>query len=125
MDNIRVGSDVKTMYYNEAAKRFDFNNFLNSVQELDFIDIVGRINTEVRIAKNITVRRRSDPAQEIQRLQQKYISLLKGLGFLLYHGIKPTEVNDQDFLLYLPLIKRLVGKGQLTSGILLIFNQSD
>ena len=113
------------MYYNEAAKRFDFNNFLNSVQELDFIDIVGSINTEVRIAKNITVRRRSDPAQEIQRLQQKYISLLKGLGFLLYHGIKPTEVNDQDFLLYLPLIKRLVGKGQLTSGILLIFNQSD
>jgi hypothetical protein len=113
------------VYYNEAVKRFDFNKFLNSVQELDFIDLMGRINAEVRRAKNITIRRRSDPAREIQHQQQNYISLLKGLGFLLYHGMQPAGVNDQDFLLYLPLIKRLVEKGQLTSGILLLFNQPD
>jgi hypothetical protein len=55
-------------------------------------------------------------------LNSDYVSIIKGLHWLLQNGGKLGGVCDRDFQLFLPIVKNLIEKGQMEPEFLVLFD---
>ena len=93
------------------SPRFDFDEFVEAVKDLDLQDIVSKTQHEIYEAKQRT---RNVGAAE-------YKNLLDGLIFVVSEGRKPTSVQPWDLRRMRPIIEALVKKKQLQPEALAMF----
>ena len=106
------------MDYIQASKRYNLDKFLNQIKNLDYLDLLTSLNNEISNVESIKIPRKNQYKRNIEYLQIKYISDLKGLGFLLSQGIKPATIDNNTLLKFKPILKELIDKKQLKATIL-------
>lgn len=110
------------MTYELAYKRFNLNSHIKKLADLDWLEMVTENGKECNAIEKISIPRKAENKTDIEYLQQKYLSNLKGLGFFLGQGIKPYGVDEDTFQSFKPLIESLVSKGQMKEEILTVFD---
>lgn len=109
------------MDYQTASKMFNIETRLNELEKLNSIEIMDRAEKMVRIAEEIQISSKNKYKFDIENMQYKYISTLKGLIFFIANGIKPGGVNDANFQLFKPIIENLIEQGEIKEEILKLF----
>lgn len=104
--------------YTQASQRFNLDKFLASLQKLDYIEIINSLNYEISLAERIRIPSKSEYKRDIEYIQIKYISNLKGLSFLLRQGMKPMGVDNETLNKFRPILLSLISKKQMKDGIL-------
>jgi hypothetical protein len=106
------------MDYIQATQRFDLDKFINTVKDLDHLEIIKSLNKEIGLAENIKTPSKSEYKRDIEYTQIKYISNLKGLAFLIGQGKKPAGVDNETLNKFRPILLSLIEKNQMDDGIL-------
>jgi len=106
------------MDYMQASQRFDLDKFIANVKELDYVEIIKSLNNEISLAESIRIPSKSEYKRDIEYIQVKYISNLKGLSFLIGQGMKPAGVDNETLNKFRPILLSLISKKQMKDGIL-------
>jgi hypothetical protein len=106
------------MDYLQAFERFNLDKTLMRFLNLDFIDLIANIQKEIVNSENIKISSKNQYKRDIEYLQVRYISDLKGLIFLIEQGIKPAGVDNNTIQKFRPIIEELIKKGQLKITLL-------
>jgi|SRR5579872_2625677 len=102
------------------SRDFSIAEFVDSVKASSLARIIADTGREVDLAEyaSFTAKNATDFKK---RGSVHYAETLKGLLFLLRYGRKPDGVSPVDFQLFRPIIDGLVGRGELKSEALQLF----
>jgi len=106
------------MDYSQASERFNLEKTLNRLIDLDFIELINNLQKEILSSESIKIPSKAQYKRDIEYLQVKYISNLKGFAFILGQGMKPAGVDNDTIQKFRPIIEELIKKGQLKESIL-------
>jgi hypothetical protein len=97
---------------------YSIHSFIDLVRDEDYLDVLRRAIAEGSAAEK--AHRGKD--RNLNQRQADYSRLLGVLVFFLQQGIRPAGITAEEFMLFRPLIKNLVGKGQLKAEIMQHFS---
>lgn len=103
---------------------FDFSSFLVRVEEMGLLEILSAANAECARAEHASS---SVPGATRNREAGSiaYGTRVKQFMFYLQSGSYPAGVDSSDPRLYLPVVRRLVQKGQLPHAYLDVLSPPD
>lgn len=105
-----------------ASPRFDFDEFVKVVKDLNYDEILAKTQEEIYEMKKCTAGGvRGAPAAR-KAGAGEYLNLLKGIIFALSENRKPSSVQPWDLIRMRPIWESLVSRGQLKPESLRVFD---
>jgi hypothetical protein len=98
----------------------EFDDFLQTVMNMDFVQMHHMVQREGQAAQNRLIHAtKRHPAPLGLR---GYEEALRGMSFWLYSGRRPDGMAASDFEKLRPICQRLIDKGQLKPTALAVFS---
>ena len=101
---------------------FDAEEFFQEVVDYDYDRLGYTADRECAAAEALSFRRRGGPRAREQG-SVEYARILKGFLFFLQNGVRPGGLSWAEFVLFRPVIARLVEKGQFKPEALQPFGE--
>ena len=111
------------MNYSEATERFNLEKFLGELTELDFLNPLEKLQSEIRNTESIVIPDSMPSYRDTEDMRHTYVSGLKELSFLIQSGIRPATASEDSLEKFKVVIERLVSKNQLSEDTLRIFQK--
>ena len=115
-----IGETVEAALAEKLAPACSITEFVARVRNQDYQTIIDLADMEAVSSETFTygdsarARGAAESPEEILRRQtEDYVRLLNGLLSWLYHGFKPHEVSDREFLQFRPICESLIQRGQM------------
>ncbi|MGP8198385.1 MAG: hypothetical protein ACLQU4_02650 [Limisphaerales bacterium] len=99
-------------------KRFDIETFIQGCVGLSYVEVIAKAQEQERWAESMTAPHRRGAPKNRAAGTSRFAAELRSLLFYLYHGTKPMT---GDFILYEPLVRSLVERGEFKPEALDIF----
>jgi hypothetical protein len=104
-----------------VSTRFDFDEFVKVVKDLNYHEILAKTQEEIYETKKCTAGGvRGAPAAR-KAGAGEYRNLLGGLVFLLSENRKPSSVQSWDLIKMRPVVESLVSRGERPPESLRVF----
>lgn len=104
-------------------KEYNFLDFIETVKDMDYDDIINYGEKEVSIVENISCSN-IDIVNNMNMESKRYSDQIKAFLMFMRQGIKPKGVSLYDFRLYRIVVEYLVAKEQMKPEAIEIFISS-
>ena len=102
---------------------FDFEDFIDTVKDMDYNDIMNYGNKVVANTEDI-LNSNHEIEMDINMELENYSEKIKAFLIFLSQGIKPKWISVHDFKLYRIVVEYLVAKDQMSPEVIEAFIRS-
>ena len=103
-----------------AYNQYDFDLFLQTVRDMNYLEILQHAEMEANRAEKASTRVRG-AVRARQQGSGQYVAKIGAFLFFMRHGQRPSSASDDEFQSYRPVVEALVAKDQFKPEILNLF----